>query len=1037
MSWENKNEIFITLKATNILFLISYTQELTYFLIVSLAILWTIASLLLVLNYWRVETIEPKGAPNLGTDLLEMDLKPLEKKQVVQYVNFLCNFLNVDNKVRTLLLLIGERVVFLWTKSGVKFTIQYLAEVMRLLLCFLSEEEIIEDKVKVKRYKNGLPKLLGERGAMIIAQLRNSQDWKSIRSASYLVKVLLSIISMFRAMSPEHVIKFDSVVKPFDGQYQTVGKDDLRVALGKLGIQKLELKSPKFLWSNKAGVNANRAWVSYSLDLIAMIESPLIWTNYIKYCWKLSYYSWMLRFIVISLLHIPFVIFRRVELSTYVFILISFWVFLIGNVVDLANLEDSILIFGGYIIFKKYFIFVLGNYSMFYEHGHVHDDGYVILNLGRLSIKKEMRGKARVVGITDNWTQCLFKPLHDTIYSFLSNNVAEDGTMDQLKPINEALYDRDSESFVSVDLSAATDRLPLAIQIDILNILGIPGTEWGQILKRPYDYRNSPKVYAVGQPMGAYSSFAMLALTNHVIMMLALVRSGVNQVPNQYAILGDDVAIKDQRLADSYIKIMRDLGVEINPIKGFRGRILEFAKRLFYIPNGNIPKGAVDLSPLGAKAALRASRDPIFLTTLIVDYFNKGFNILLRMELSVLSKILSSTFNKEGLTLNTFLFAILGPQSGLWSLLPEGDHAFVRVALKPFLTKVAGDLGFALKDYLLIFEKQVRIESSKFLFSLSGEWMKNFSSLSDFAQRPLVWSWEKFDYDEELPDPHLLAAQTSASMYFFIIPFFVLRTLDQLGENIILKESLLAQGNPKLGFTALHHDNIYWYDYILNWIDVRLVTIILVIVRFFEPLTKFEETTRLIAFNEGRMKRVNFLPRELDDFCYDQLGIFMDFVKSLKFQKILQLLTFKQDREGRKIDDILPVLKNNQRILAVLDPILKRKFILDRFMIHVQHAHNKVLKQGAKKAALTKLGLPIEQVKENLSPLSPLSMKYHNFVKNHPNWSTADKASMNALEMNLRMAGIDFEGFKKYGVFRSLHHKSQPKGKPSISNEKK
>lgn len=136
--------------------------------------------------------------------------------------------------------------------------------------------------------------------------------------------------------------------------------------------------------------------------------------------------------------------------------------------------------------------------------------------------------------------------------------------------------------FYSLDLSAATDRLPVSLQADILDALGLNGKVWRQILKRPYYYESSPKVYEVGQPMGAYSSFAMLALTNHLIMHCAYLREYGNILPSDtglYAILGDDVVVSDNRLASGYRVLMDNyLGVVINPIKGFEGNLIEFAK---------------------------------------------------------------------------------------------------------------------------------------------------------------------------------------------------------------------------------------------------------------------------------------------------------------------------------------------------------------------------------------------------------------------------------------------------------------------------
>jgi hypothetical protein len=76
--------------------------------------------------------------------------------------------------------------------------------------------------------------------------------------------------------------------------------------------------------------------------------------------------------------------------------------------------------------------------------------------------------------------------------------------------------------------------------------------------------------------MGAYSSFVMLALTNHVIVQCSL----GNYVPGtgQYAVLGDDVAVVSKVVSDTYTEYLVSLGVEVNPVKGFSGYLIEFAK---------------------------------------------------------------------------------------------------------------------------------------------------------------------------------------------------------------------------------------------------------------------------------------------------------------------------------------------------------------------------------------------------------------------------------------------------------------------------
>lgn len=209
------------------------------------------------------------------------------------------------------------------------------------------------------------------------------------------------------------------------------------------------------------------------------------------------------------------------------------------------------------------------------------------LRLGRIAILDEARGKKRLIGITDYWTQILFRPLHDAIYGCL-NKLPEDGTRDQVGALERVLKhlnvhnDKDlhGKRVQSLDLSAATDRLPIALQVQILSELGYPGHLWKVILDREWDSEIGPLRYAVGQPMGAYSSFAMLALTHHVIVNVAARRVGLSRKQLLYAVLGDDGFMANERVASAYKGIFDTLGMTINPIKGFEGTVLEFAKQL-------------------------------------------------------------------------------------------------------------------------------------------------------------------------------------------------------------------------------------------------------------------------------------------------------------------------------------------------------------------------------------------------------------------------------------------------------------------------
>jgi hypothetical protein len=64
----------------------------------------------------------------------------------------------------------------------------------------------------------------------------------------------------------------------------------------------------------------------------------------------------------------------------------------------------------------------------------------------------------------------LLEPLHKAIFAFL-RFFPFDGTFDQIGRLEKFMETRKGSYFYSFDLSAATDRLPLAIQISILTTL--------------------------------------------------------------------------------------------------------------------------------------------------------------------------------------------------------------------------------------------------------------------------------------------------------------------------------------------------------------------------------------------------------------------------------------------------------------------------------------------------------------------------------------------------------------------------------------
>jgi hypothetical protein len=225
--------------------------------------------------------------------------------------------------------------------------------------------------------------------------------------------------------------------------------------------------------------------------------------------------------------------------------------------------------------------------------------------LGKLGYKIEPAGKIRVFAMVDSLTQCVMKPLHDLLFSLL-RKIETDGTFDQIRPA-QRLINAGYTSFWSLDLSAATDRFPLALQQALLSVLIGPRLAelWARILvEREYTapaYLPNGKVahgtvgddglpcdlsvkYGAGQPMGALTSWAAFSLCHHCLVQYAAYRAlGLVGFFKEYALLGDDIVIANHAVALAYQALLLEIGVEYGLAKSLISSTggFEFAKRTF------------------------------------------------------------------------------------------------------------------------------------------------------------------------------------------------------------------------------------------------------------------------------------------------------------------------------------------------------------------------------------------------------------------------------------------------------------------------
>lgn len=140
-------------------------------------------------------------------------------------------------------------------------------------------------------------------------------------------------------------------------------------------------------------------------------------------------------------------------------------------------------------------------------------------SLGQLAFKEEAAGKLRGFALVDVWTQSILAPLHRELFKLL-RIIPNDGTFDQNASVRRGMDKAVLSSCAySFDLSAATDRLPIDLQVSLINMLfgGNLGTHWKGLLvdrkytipeksRKKYSIKEEFVTYTVGQPMGALSS---------------------------------------------------------------------------------------------------------------------------------------------------------------------------------------------------------------------------------------------------------------------------------------------------------------------------------------------------------------------------------------------------------------------------------------------------------------------------------------------------------------------------------------------------
>lgn len=462
-----------------------------------------------------------------------------------------------SDDIKSDLFLLESRIIKIWDKSGSQFLYPYLKEVMRITTRRMAKLTVIpSSKTFVKIDELGFPTIIPKRLVSILNDRSNR---------SYIIGIL-TFLSIYRILNVKVKPSLDSIISPFTGKYRTLDRDILSHCITGLGwrvdVERIRsFNNFKLISMMSAGPNSLKAIMGSGLDALALAHQPHILISLIRY---------MINYSLMGIFYSIWLLILILLLSPY---------YLISRLVGA----------------KKPII-------------------------GKLSVVYDQAGKARIVAITNYWVQLALKPLHDCLSSLLRGN-KNDGTFNQEKPFNDLLERVNKDQILyGFDLSSATDRLPIDIQRDILTQLGFNGKLWMQTLGFnwiPSFGDKTPVKYSVGQPMGAYSSFNMLAITHHVIVQAAAVKSNHVLPFKDYCILGDDIVIANDKIALNYQEIISDLGVEMSLQKSIISKdFTEFAKKL---------RGKkYDFTPIGPGLLLFTIRNKWYISTLIVDIVEKG-----------------------------------------------------------------------------------------------------------------------------------------------------------------------------------------------------------------------------------------------------------------------------------------------------------------------------------------------------------------------------------------------------------------------------
>lgn len=424
-------------------------------------------------------------------------------------------------------------------RKNLRMPFQYFKDCFTILQFLRAGKRFTSFKHFIRIDKKGYPK--------IIPHVIRLKLYEGDRRLFLAVSTLFGV---YRVIPWWPDVSFKTITDPFSGKSETLDMSLLLrgyrniLSYASLSQSKLwKIQKPVFLDLRRSSPNGETSVFASWLDAIAFWGYPKLIVPFYKWNYELKAYNVLISFSLLLILGYPY----------YLYTLSSRG----GFVSKIAHLVSNFLFSIGYWEEK------IGASKSDPVNFAYHSE----LWMGKLAVVTDQTGKSRIVGITNYWLQVSLKPIHDLILSLLKV-LPTDGTYNQLKPVLDLPC---GNQYSSYDLTAATDRLPIKVQEQVLSLLigKRLASIWRELLDIPFSYDDYEYKYEVGQPMGAYSSWAVMALTHHVLIA-SLFKKG--EVP-LYAVLGDDMCI-DPKKGQGYLNILDILGVSVSLVKSDRKSVV-------------------------------------------------------------------------------------------------------------------------------------------------------------------------------------------------------------------------------------------------------------------------------------------------------------------------------------------------------------------------------------------------------------------------------------------------------------------------------